>query len=145
MYDHILVATDGSPPATAAVDRATTLAAAVDADLTAVSVVDTLAYGVADVRSGVAQDTLEDAAESTLESVTATADAAGVEVTTTVLHGSPAAAIADYADEHDIDLVVVGTHGRRGVSRVLLGSVAERVARIAPCSVLVVREDAAAE
>ncbi|MFB6104686.1 MAG: universal stress protein [Halobacteriaceae archaeon] len=140
MYDHILVATDGSPPAAAAVDRAVRLAASVDADLTAVSVVDTLAYGVADVRSGVAEDTLAEAADTTLESVVETAEAADVPVSTQVLHGSPAATITDFAGDNAVDLIVVGTHGRRGVSRVLLGSVAERITRIAQCSVLVVRE-----
>lgn len=50
-----------------------------------------------------------------------------------------APAIVDYADEHEVDLIVMGTHGRRGVSRLLLGSVAEEVVRHAPCPVLTVR------
>lgn len=54
--------------------------------------------------------------------------------------GDPAEEIVRYAAEHGIDLVVLGTHGRTGVSRVLLGSVAERVLRTAPCPVLVVPE-----
>ena len=49
---------------------------------------------------------------------------------------TPAEAIADYATAAHIDLVVVGTHGRSGLSRFLMGSVAERVVRIAPCPVL---------
>ncbi|MDH5675818.1 MAG: universal stress protein [Myxococcales bacterium] len=48
-------------------------------------------------------------------------------------------AICDYAGDHDYDLVAIATHGRSGLSRVLLGSVAERVAGHAPCPVLVVR------
>lgn len=55
-----------------------------------------------------------------------------------------APAIVRYAEEHDIDLVVMGTHGRRGVSRMLLGSVAAEVVRASPCSVLTVREGAGA-
>lgn len=57
---------------------------------------------------------------------------------TVVERGHPASAIVRYAKEHGIALVVVGTHGRTGFSRALLGSVAERVARTAPCPVLTV-------
>ena len=53
--------------------------------------------------------------------------------------GQEADAIDAYAREHDIDLIVIGTHGRGGVAHVLLGSVAENVVRGAPCPVLVVR------
>ncbi|MFQ5569557.1 MAG: universal stress protein [Rhodothermales bacterium] len=49
-----------------------------------------------------------------------------------------APAIIGYADEHDIDLVIMGTHGRRGLRRVVLGSVAEEVVRMAPCPVLTI-------
>lgn len=52
---------------------------------------------------------------------------------------SPPDAIVSYAEDHDIDLVVVGTHGRRGLQRLLIGSVAEEVLRTAPCPVLTVR------
>lgn len=52
--------------------------------------------------------------------------------------GSPAVEIANYAKEKEIDLIVIGTHGRSGVSHVLLGSVAEKVVRKAPCPVLTV-------
>jgi nucleotide-binding universal stress UspA family protein len=61
---------------------------------------------------------------------------AGVPVVTAVLFGDPANEIVRYAREHDIDLIVVGTHGRTGLSRALLGSVAERVIRTASCPVL---------
>lgn len=50
-----------------------------------------------------------------------------------------APALIRYADERDVDLIVLGTHGRRGLRRAVLGSVAEEVARLAPCSVLAVR------
>jgi nucleotide-binding universal stress UspA family protein len=52
---------------------------------------------------------------------------------------SPAEEIADYARDASIELIVVGTHGRTGVSHLLVGSVAERVVRTAPCPVLTVR------
>ena len=53
--------------------------------------------------------------------------------------GDPADAIVRYAHEHDVDVIVMGTRGREGVARVLLGSVAEKVVRRAPCPVLTVR------
>jgi universal stress protein A len=62
----------------------------------------------------------------------------GVQVETELRTGRVARHIVDYAREHDIGLIVVGTHGRTGVSRVLLGSVAEAVVRLAPCPVLTV-------
>ena len=51
----------------------------------------------------------------------------------------PRASIAEYAAERGIDLIVIGTHGRTGVAHLLLGSVAERLVRTAPCPVLTVR------
>jgi nucleotide-binding universal stress UspA family protein len=68
-----------------------------------------------------------------------------VPVVTAVEAGAPAAQIVRYAERHGIDLVVLGTHGRTGVTRALLGSVAEQVVRTAPCPVLTVgREPRAA-
>lgn len=56
-----------------------------------------------------------------------------------LLEGDPAAEIARYAADAGIDVIVIGTHGRTGADRLVLGSVAERVMREAPCSVLVVK------
>ena len=57
-----------------------------------------------------------------------------------VLFGSPATEIAKYAEEHDTDLIVLPSHGRTGLARLMIGSVAERVVRLAHCPVLVIRE-----
>jgi nucleotide-binding universal stress UspA family protein len=59
--------------------------------------------------------------------------------TTVKVSDEPADAIGNYAKAEAVDLIVIGTHGRTGLERVLLGSVAERVIRIAPCPVLTVR------
>jgi len=64
--------------------------------------------------------------------------AAEVPVVTAVESGAPAARIVAYAERYRVDLIVLGTHGRTGVTRALLGSVAERVVRTAPCPVLTV-------
>jgi nucleotide-binding universal stress UspA family protein len=66
-----------------------------------------------------------------------TAGASGVE--TLVVEGSPGEEIARCAERGGFDLIVIGTHGRRGLQRLVLGSVAERVVRLAPCPVLTVR------
>lgn len=86
----------------------------------------------------------EDDIEQQLHLVAAEAGAKatprGVRIIQSQLHAvSEAAAILDYADEHDIDLVVMGTHGRRGVERLFSGSIAEDVVRHAPCPVLTIR------
>src|SRR5262245_52486758 len=62
----------------------------------------------------------------------------GAVIETALLRGSAAAAIVRYARANAIDMIVIGTHGRTGLSRVLLGSVAEAVLRLAPCPVLAV-------
>lgn len=56
-----------------------------------------------------------------------------------VITGNPSSEIIDYAASQNIDLIVISSHGRTGLSRFLLGSVAERVVRFAPCPVLVLR------
>jgi nucleotide-binding universal stress UspA family protein len=58
-----------------------------------------------------------------------------------VVSGAPHRVICDYAREHDIDLIVMGTHGRTGLAHMALGSVAEKVLRLAACPVLIVRQD----
>ena len=60
-------------------------------------------------------------------------------VTVASIVATPFAEILDYAAAHNVDLIVMGTHGRRGVSRALLGSVAENIVRTAPCPVLTIR------
>jgi nucleotide-binding universal stress UspA family protein len=61
--------------------------------------------------------------------------------TTEIVTGISAPAIVEYAREHDIDLIVIGTHGRTGMAHLLLGSVAERVVRTASCPVLTVHKE----
>ncbi|RQG95489.1 universal stress protein [Natrarchaeobius chitinivorans] len=64
-----------------------------------------------------------------------------VEITTDGVVGEPAREIVDYAEERDVDHVVMGSHGRTGITRVLLGSVAEMVVRRSPVPVTVVRHE----
>jgi nucleotide-binding universal stress UspA family protein len=77
-------------------------------------------------------------AEALFAEAKARTDEHGVSVTTLIRDGKPAGEILDCADEHDVDQIVMGSHGRTGVARVLLGSVAEQVVRRSECPTTVV-------
>lgn len=130
----IVVATDGSDPAAAAVDAAIGVAAGTGATLHACTVVNPFPTGqsLADLRKH------REEADDRVESIAARADEAGVEAVATVREGMPADELLAYVDEVGADMVVLGTHGRGGARRVLLGSVAETVVRTADVPVLVV-------
>lgn len=142
MYDRILLPTDGSEVAESAAAHAVDLAATTGAQLHVLSVVDAEAVGLVASSSLDADEvrtSLRHAGEEATATVAEAAEAAGVEVVEAVEVGVPDEAIRDYAAAHDVDLVVMGTHGRRGVDRFLLGSVTERVVRSSDAPVLVVR------
>ncbi|ELY74469.1 universal stress protein [Natrinema pallidum] len=147
MYERILVPTDGSNVAEAAVEQAIDIATKYDAEIHALFVADTdaIAYGlgaeqVDRIRQGQFEgmtELREDAEEAT-GYVTNAAEAAGLTATERHAGGQPHRMIADYAADNDIDLIVIGSHGRSGVRRALLGSVTERVLRSTHVPVLVV-------
>ncbi|MHB9285598.1 universal stress protein [Halobacteriales archaeon Cl-PHB] len=140
-YENVLVPTDGSDCAGAALSVGTDLATSEGAGLHLLSVVDVASLG-ADVRSDIQLDSLEKSAESILDSAEATATEAGVaSVERTLEYGTSVhEAILNYVEDNDVDVVVVGTHGRTGFDRYLLGSVAESLLRTSPVPVLTVRE-----
>ncbi|MFC4246234.1 universal stress protein [Natribaculum luteum] len=139
-YEDVLIATDGSECARVAATHGVELAATHDATVHVVSVVDASATSY-DVAAGQLLEALEVAAEETVETAATSAREAGVStVETAVEVGSVSKELTAYADDHDVDLVVTGTHGRCGVDRYVMGSVAERVVRTAPCPVLTVSQ-----
>lgn len=139
MYDRILVPTDGSAGATLAVEHAITLANAVGARVHFLYVVDSSHYAelllLDDIQGG-----LEREGAKIVEKARNLGREAGVATAGKVVVGIPDDGIVDYASDHDVDLIVMGTHGRRGVSRYFLGSTAERVVRRSPVPVLTIRE-----
>ena len=141
MYDRILVPTDGSDPAAAATDHALTVADRFDATVHALYVVDV--DGIAHEAPGLGLDALRDAlrteGETATDAVVERAEDRGVDVRESVVDGVAEDAIVDYADAEGIDLIVMGTHGRRGLDRYLVGSVTERVVRRTEVPTLVVR------
>jgi nucleotide-binding universal stress UspA family protein len=141
LYERILVPTDGSAGTERAVRHAADLAATHGAALHAVYVVNTASYATLSMESSFegVDEMLRTEGESALDEVATIADEAGVPVERTLLEGSPASKVVAHAERADCDLVVMGTHGRGGINRLLLGSVAERVVRTSPVPVLTVR------
>lgn len=138
MYDDILVPTDGSDCARRAVEEAINLARAFDAALHTLYVVDTELSGVQGGGAAVF-DELESEGERIVRDVIERAEDAGVDtVEASVAAGVPYRAILDYCEEYGIDLMVMGTHGRTGLQRTLVGSVTEKVVRTADVPVLTV-------
>jgi nucleotide-binding universal stress UspA family protein len=139
-YEDVMVPTDGSEDAGVAVEHALALAAVGDATLHAVNVVDvgSLAASAGDAPVTGMLERFEEAGEEATSEVAEQARAAGIATETAVVKGSPGHALLEYADDHDVDLVAMGTTGRTGLDRYLLGSTAERVVRHADAPVLAV-------
>ncbi|PHQ37528.1 universal stress protein UspA [Halorubrum persicum] len=143
MFDTIVVATDGSDSVRRAVDVAVDVAVRFDAEVHALYVVDSgeVESTPDEVRDDL-RDALDDHGEDALEQVTDAAIArdADLDITSEVREGRPAPEIAGYAREVDAGVVAMGTRGRHGENRFLIGSVAERVVRTCPIPVLTVRQ-----
>lgn len=140
MYGEILVPTDGSPEIEDAIAEALDLAAFTGGRIHAVSVVDTREYStLSDAKWLTIERDRTERGESAIADVRKRADERDVPVETELLRGIPHEEILDYADENDIEVVVMGTHGRSGVEHFLNGSVTEKVIRNSTLPILVVR------
>ncbi len=146
MYKHILVAVDGSKTAQQALDEAIKLARQWQAQLRIVHVVDmvTLSWPESGYDATEVYESFRKEGRKVIEKAEETARAARVTAETKMLELDKLAhhvadLIAAEAEAWPADLIVIGSHGRRGVRRLLLGSVAEGVARIASKPVLLVR------
>jgi nucleotide-binding universal stress UspA family protein len=141
---NILVATDFSEPSEAALTYGRALARTFTAMLHVVHVVGNVSttYGVEGyiVSTPQLQQELEGAARAHLDARLVDNDQPPLSTRRVLItSNAPAAAIVEYAKREQIDLIVTGTHGRGAVAHLLMGSVAERVVRTAPCPVLTVR------
>lgn len=146
MYERILVPTDGSETSRRALEEALALASESGGEIHALYVVDTSTAGWAGlgdeefgVEVGRIVDILEADGEEAVAEAAAAGEAAGVTVVTAIEQGTPYRAILTYVDESDVDLLVMGTHGRRGLDRFILGSTTERVIRRSDIPVLTIR------
>ncbi|WP_222919445.1 universal stress protein [Natrinema sp. SYSU A 869] len=147
MYERILVPTDGSETAEQAVEHALDLADQYGAEVHALYVVDTNAMSLS--LGGEQLDRIEQGRYDEMDEVKERADRAtgyiaeharerGLETVEHVSAGKPHKLIGEYIEDNDIDLVVMGSHGRSGITRALLGSVAERTLRTTTVPVLVI-------
>ena len=145
MYDDILIPTDGSDPAAAAFEHACSLAERYDATLHALYVVETdsLAHEAPQLAIEELRETLRAEGEAILDDLVSRGTDRSIDVTDAIVDGVAENAILEYADDHGIDLLVMGTHGRHGLERYLVGSVTERVVRRSSVPVLVVGEGGA--
>ncbi|ELZ24731.1 universal stress protein [Natrinema limicola] len=139
-YDEILVPTDGSDAAGAAVDHGLELARAADARVHAVTVLDTGDMAASPTLTPPTEvlKQLETERQNATDEIAARAREDGLAATSTVLEGQPERELLEYIDDHEIDLVVMGTHGRSGIDRLLLGSTTERLLRHASTPILAV-------
>lgn len=137
MYNDILVPTDGSTGARQALEHAITLATEQNATVHVVYVVNP-SYTAAEGMEYLLE-ALEEEGERTVESALDLSADSDVPMTTKVLRGTPYRKILEYAADHEIDLIVMGTQGRTGLDRFLLGSTTEKVVRTSEIPVLTVR------
>lgn len=148
MYDRILVPTDGSATAQQGRAQALALARRLDATVVLLHVVEPYPYGMEFADADTWESLLggmREQARALMASESALAASAGVKAETLVIE-APGERVCDVivaqARQQRCDLIVIGTHGRRGVSHALLGSDAERVLRLSPVPVLSVRASA---
>lgn len=146
MYQRILVPFDGSPTSRRGLDEAIQLATLTKASLLLLYMVEDLLYTTGfEPHSFYASDVIplmRQAGEKVLQAGQASATKAGVPADTVLLEGASlrlSDAVVEQATAWGADLIVIGTHGRHGVGRLLLGSDAEQIARVAPVPVLLVR------
>ena len=146
MYQRILVPIDGSSTSTQGLDEAIKLAKLTGASLRLIHMVDPSIFATdLEPYAVYANDVIplmKEAGEKILEQARTLVAASGVKVDT-LLFDSLATRVSDTVVEQakawDADLIVIGTHGRRGVKRLMLGSDAEQIVRMAPVPVLLVR------
>jgi nucleotide-binding universal stress UspA family protein len=143
MFKVIVVGTDGSPTAEAAVRRAGELAELTGARIELVggyreSYAFAAGVGAEAYPANLAEDA-RDAATGCVDDAAARLRSAGVDVETHCIGGDPANALVDVAETTEADLIVVGSKGMQGTRRFMLGNVPNKVSHHAPCSVMIVR------
>ena len=167
MYDNILYPTDGSKGAAVVIDHARDLAETYGATLHVLFVVDaehtesgmfirrkedgkwktgmvprehkTAGKGHMSKHQEESPEGIEHRGEELVNGTSSWLTDEGIENITAIRHGEPDEVITEYAEENDIDLITMGTHGRRGLRRRLIGSVTEKVVRLSERPVMTIR------
>ena len=143
LYEKILIATDGSEYTKNAVDYGIDLAKNTGAKLLTIYVVDTAAFASIpmDAAWESMYELLKQEGDLAIKYVTQKAEAEGVEAEGNLIEGHPADEIIKYSENNSVSLIVMGTLGKSGLDRFLLGSVAEKVVRNSKIPVLVVHAE----
>lgn len=139
MYNNILVPTDGSESAEGAVEHGIGLAKAFDATLHVLVVVETKAQYILTLDLGDELEEWEEWAEELASEVSDKAAGEGVSTKPVVRRGNVAEEIVDYADDNEIDNIVMGAEGLSAVDKYLVGSTAEKVVRTSTVPVTTIR------
>jgi nucleotide-binding universal stress UspA family protein len=142
-YRNIVIATDGSENTQKAISYGVEIAKLSGATVHALYVVDVSSFSSIPMSSEVGWEAmyeiLRSEGEKAVSAVKSQGESAGIEVREVVLEGNPSNAIIEFAEDNNVDLIVMGTLGKTGLDRFLLGSVAEKVARGSKVPVMVVR------
>lgn len=142
LYKKILLPTDGSKYSDISEKHALSIAATNNAEIIALSVIEnSFSLGLPDTETiSEVNRLLKEENEKNLKKVERLRDECGldVEIRTLVKEGSPAKVILETIEEEDIDLVVIGSSGKSGIDKFLMGSVADKVVKSAKCCVLVI-------
>ncbi|GAB7017789.1 universal stress protein [Halostagnicola bangensis] len=133
MYQNVLIPTDGSDGTRRAIDHGLTIADRFDGTVHALSIVPEGPLGTTSNGAAASE------AERAVNHVESEASRDEIPVTTTIERGVPHECVLDYASENDIDMIVMGTQGRTGLDRFLVGSVTERIVRMADAPVVTLR------
>ena len=136
MYEDILVTTDGSKESMTVVEHASALAHAFDADVKILYVVDVRSSPLD--MSELVVEAFEEAGKESTRKIQKEFEEYGVDSETFIEYGFPAQTILSFAEDKSVDVIIMSTHGRTGVDRFLLGSVAEKVIRKSKLPVLTV-------
>lgn len=139
----ILAPTDFSDHARHAFGYARTFAERWNAELHLLNIIEPAVFpteaGLTPIGMMQLSEEMEASARKNIADLASSEALAGLNVKTAIVQGRASSAIIDYAEAHDIDLVVIATHGRTGLEHLIFGSTAERVVRESPCPVLTVR------
>jgi nucleotide-binding universal stress UspA family protein len=142
IVQHVLVPMDFSATADRALAYAIALGQQLHARLTLLHVLDMTPVTMDEMPPGMTAtylDDLETDAQHLLQASRERVQRAGLQGESLLVQGTPTQTIVDTAGEQEVDLIIMGTHGRTGLAHVFLGSVAEHVVRHGPCPVLVIR------
>ncbi len=142
---HILVPTDFSDYANHALAYASELAQTLQSRITLLHIFHVAPLSLGDMPPAFLDTYLKELeadAQTSMQASLKWVQHDGLQVDTVIDHGIPFQAIVDTARDQQVDLIVMGTHGRTGLTHVLIGSVAEKVVRLAECPVLVTRRQA---